>query len=68
MSKNIGILNLNSPDYDFENGRKLLEELPDREGELIRFYVANIYYDITRLKKRISEMQEVFNGIKRFTL
>lgn len=62
-----GVNNENSPDYDYENGKKLLEALPNKEGELIRFYVANVYYDIQRLEKKISDMQEVFNGIKRFT-
>lgn len=58
---------LYTPDFDYDNGRELLEKLPNKEGEQIRLYVASKDREINKLEKRLGEMQEVFNGIKRFT-
>ena len=55
------------PDYDAINGKKHLEEMKGEKGRLIKYYVKTQDEQIKKLNKRIDEMQEVFNGIKRFT-
>lgn len=56
-----------TPDYRYQNGKKLLEELKGPDGELIRYYVAKNEEREKKLEAIIKEMSEVFNGIRKFT-
>ena len=58
---------LYTPDYDYINGKKHLDALDSIEGKLIQHYVAEKDKHIEKLNEQIKEMQEVFNGIRRFT-
>ena len=55
------------PDIDYEKGKKLIDELQGEEGRLIKYYVMKQDKYIEELQGRISEMSEVFNGIRRYT-
>lgn len=55
-----------TPDYDYQNGKKMLEELKGAEGELIRYYVAQNDKYAKKLQEQIDEMQKVFDGIRKY--
>ena len=57
---------LYTPDYDYQNGKKFLEELKTPQANLIRYYVKKQDDYIEKLQKRIDEMQNVFDGIKKY--
>ena len=57
---------LYTPDYKYQQGKKLLEELENPQGDLIRYYVAENEKHANRLQEKINEMQQVFNLLKKF--
>ncbi len=56
-----------TPDYDYQNGKKLLEELKGYEGKLIRYYVAENEKHSQSLQATIDEMMKVFQAIGKFS-
>lgn len=72
MAKRVDSLNNNpmtlyTPDWDYDKGEKMLKELKGIEGDMIRHYVEKNEKYTQSLKKQIDEMQEVFNGIRKYT-
>ncbi len=59
-------LDKKNPDYEYHKGKELLDKLEGDNGIIIRYYFAEQGREIIKLEKRIADMQEVFNGIKRF--
>jgi hypothetical protein len=53
-------------DYKYEKGKELLESLKGEQGDMIRHYVSENEKVAQKLRDQINEMQEVFNGIKKY--
>lgn len=58
---------LYEPDYTYIDGKKIIDNLPGREGELIRYVFAEHLNREKVLAEKIKEMQLVFNGIRKFS-
>jgi len=56
-----------TPDYKYQEAKKVIEEMKGKKGELVRYYVSQNkkWYDC--LLERNEEMRNVFKGIIRFS-
>lgn len=55
------------PDYEYTQGRDILNESKGKDWDLVRYYVSAQDREIDRLNIVINNMKQVFKGIKQFT-
>lgn len=59
-------MTLYRPDYESTQGKSILELSKGKDWDLARYYVGSKDREIIRLNRIISEMRQVFKGIKQF--
>lgn len=57
---------LHRPDYEYIQGKALLEDSKGKEWDLVRYYVDSKDREIDKLTRIIDNMKAVFEGIKRY--
>lgn len=57
---------LHRPDYEYIQGKSILEESKGKEWDLVRYYVDSKDREIDKLTRVIDNMKAVFEGIKRY--
>jgi len=53
-------------DNKYEEGKKLLEGLKGKDGDLIRYYVDSKDKYMKKLNEEIEEMMSIFDGISKY--